>query len=193
MAIQTLFKVISISSNTNSFGLHGVVIVDKSGLAFEVAVSQINLPKKGNYVTGTVTENGNLHSLPFTYEIPRKLPKPNEEELAAMFPAPTPQNLSLKAIYYCATNRNAWGKGLSIADAKKAAGLKKTDEKKCQFYVMAAMFNNPSADELSNLLSCITADPFSGSPQYYRDDRTDEDTLMINTYHVGWVTIEKNF
>lgn len=90
MAIQTLFKVIRISQNTNSFGLYGVVICDKSGLAFEVGVSQINLPSKGNYITGNVTENGNLHSLPFSYEIPRKLSKPDAETLAEMFPAPVP-------------------------------------------------------------------------------------------------------
>lgn len=58
---------------------------------------------------------------------------------------------------------------------------------------MAAMFNNPSVTELDNLMQCITADQMSGSPQYYKDDRSIEDTEMINTYHVGWLTIEKNY
>lgn len=194
MILQTLFKVVSISSNTNSFGLHGVVIVDKSGLAFEVGVSYINLPAKGNIFTGEVTENGNLHSLPFSYEIPRKLAAPDAATLAEIWPKKAATNLQLKAVYFCATNRNTWGKGLTIAEAKKNAKLRtKADEKKCEYFIMAAMFNNPSEKELKNLHDCITANPVHGNPEYYKDNRSEEDTEMINEYHVGWITIEKNY
>jgi hypothetical protein len=86
MAKQTLFKVVSISQNTNSFGLYGVIIADKTGLSFEIGVSYINLPVKGNIVTGQVTDSGNLHSLPFSYEIPRKLPTVPKDVLRELFP-----------------------------------------------------------------------------------------------------------
>lgn len=191
--IQTHFKVVSVSSNHNSFGLYGVIICDKSGLAFEIGVSQYNLPNKGNIVTGQVTEKGNLHSLPFGYEIPRKLAAPDAATLAEIWPKKVATNLTLKAVYFCATNKNSWGKGYTVAEAKKNAGLKKADEKKTQFYVMAAIFNNPTSSELDNLFACITANQVSGSPEYYKDGRTDEDTDMILDKHVGWLTIEKNY
>jgi len=107
---------------------------------------------------------------------------------------PESLNMQLKAVYFCATNQHRWGKGLTIADAKKAAGLTtKTHEKKCEFYVMAVIFNEPTKDELDNLLMCITANQIDGSPQYYKDERTAEDTKMISEKHLGWLTVEKNY
>lgn len=35
-----IFQIVAVSSNTNSFGLHGVVIVARDGLAFEFGASQ---------------------------------------------------------------------------------------------------------------------------------------------------------
>jgi hypothetical protein len=100
-------------------------------------------------------------------------------------------NLELKAVYFCATNQNQWGKGYTISEAKKNAGIKSST--KMQYYIMAAVFNNPSQPELDNLFACITADNISGNPQYYQDNRTAEDTKMIDDKHVGWLTIEKNY
>lgn len=103
-------------------------------------------------------------------------------------------NLQLAAVYFCATNQQRWGKGYTIEEAKKNAGIKtKAMEKHCEFYVQAAMFNDPTPGELENLFACITANQVDGSPQYYRDNRTDEDSKMILDKHVGWITIEKNF
>lgn len=103
-------------------------------------------------------------------------------------------NYNLNAAYFCATSAHRWGKGLSIKEAKKNAGLTtKAQEKKCQFYVMAAIFNNPTPTELNNLLACITANSIEGSPQYYQDNRTDEDTKMIIEKHIGWLQVEKNY
>jgi hypothetical protein len=103
-------------------------------------------------------------------------------------------NLQLKAVFFCATNQHRWGKGLTIADAKKNACIKtKADEKKCEFYVMAAMFNDPTKEQLDNLCMCITANHVDGSPEFYKDARTKEDDDMINEKLVGWVTIEKNY
>lgn len=103
-------------------------------------------------------------------------------------------NMTLKAVYFCATNQQRWGKGYSAAEAKKNAGLtNKASEKSCEFYVMAAIFDNPTDFELKNLFACITANQIDGSAKYYDSDRTQEDSDMINTKHVGWLTIEKNY
>lgn len=103
-------------------------------------------------------------------------------------------NLSLKAVYFCATNQHRWGKGYSLAEAKKNAGLtSNVQEKRCQFYVMAAILNDCTKEELDNIFACITANQIEGSPEYYKDGRTEEDTAMINKLHVGWLTVEKNY
>jgi len=103
-------------------------------------------------------------------------------------------NLELEAVYFCANSGHRWGKGYSPTEAKKNAGITtKAQEKSCQFYVMAAILNEPSVEELKNLFKCITANNFSGSPEYYNDNRTEEDTNMIHEKHVGWLMIEKNF
>lgn len=96
-------------------------------------------------------------------------------------------NLQLKAIFFCVTNGNRWGRGYSIAEAKKNAGVKRGT----QYYIQAAMFNDPSKTELDNLFACITACNISGSPKFYDDGRTEEDTEMIKRLHVGWCMIEK--
>lgn len=101
-------------------------------------------------------------------------------------------NLTLAAVYYCAANNNKWGKGLTIAEAKKNAGIT-TAKPKVQYYVMAAILNEPTEAELSNLRDCITANEVSGSPEYYKGNRSQEDTDMIQAKHVGWLTVEKNY
>lgn len=103
-------------------------------------------------------------------------------------------NLLLKAVYFCATNQHRWGKGYTVAEAKKNAGIRtKAQEKAVEYYVNAAIFDNPTEDELKNLHQCITADQMDGNARYYDADRTEEDTEMINAKHVGWLLVEKNF
>lgn len=101
-------------------------------------------------------------------------------------------NLNLKAVYYCATNGNRWGKGYTIKEAKGNAGVKGA-KPNGQYYVQAALFNDPTDAELKNLLACIVANSIDGSAQYYQDGRTEEDAKMITEKHVGWLTIEKNY
>jgi len=69
------FKVVAISSNANSFGLHGVIMISEDGEAWQAAASSINLPEKGsiiplegNDVAGALAKRG--------YEIPHRLPQP---------------------------------------------------------------------------------------------------------------------
>lgn len=101
-------------------------------------------------------------------------------------------NLQLKAVYYCATNSNRWGKGYTISEAKKNAGIT-VKKPTCEYYVHAALLDNPTDEELNNLYACITANQIDGSAHYYNDDRTEDDTKMINEKHVGWLMVEKNY
>lgn len=79
------FKVVSISSNTNSFGLYGIILVNEEGLKFEVAASEFNLPKE-RIINVELNENDNLVSTTFSYEIPRKLPNVSPEILKQIWP-----------------------------------------------------------------------------------------------------------
>lgn len=102
-------------------------------------------------------------------------------------------NLKLKAVYFCYTSKNRWGKGYSVDAAKKNAGItSKKEESSIEYYVMAALLNNPTDEELKNMHDCITADQVSGSPIYYDVDRSYEDDEQIMRLHVGWLTIEKS-
>lgn len=41
------FKVVAVSDNTNSFGLHQMVVVAKDGTAYKTCASYLNVKKKG--------------------------------------------------------------------------------------------------------------------------------------------------
>lgn len=96
-------------------------------------------------------------------------------------------NMNLKAVYYCATSGNTWGKGMTVKEAKKNARVGAHTK---EYYVQAALFNDPTEEELKNLFTCIQSDQISGSPKYYDSDRLEEDTEMINRLHVGWLLVE---
>ena len=100
-------------------------------------------------------------------------------------------NLKLKAIYYCATNWQRWGKGLTLAEAKANAGLSKRISKDTKYYVYAAVLNGDDItdEELENLRQCVVANTIDGSPNYYVE-QTPEDSAMIEKYHVGWLLVE---
>lgn len=99
-------------------------------------------------------------------------------------------NLDLKAVYFCSTSQRNWGKGYTIQEAMHNAHVL-SFKPKFDFYVQAALFNNPSEEELKNLHDCITADQTFGNPTYYTLNRTPEDEEMIKKYHVGWITVFK--
>ena len=75
--LQKAFKVAAVSSNTNSFGLYGTVLLAKDGEAFEVAVNGVNKKVVGDIVqfpvrNGKTDPEATTH---FFFEIPRILPK----------------------------------------------------------------------------------------------------------------------
>ena len=72
------FRVAAISDNTNSFGLHQVILVAQKGEAYKACASYINLPKKGDdvFVPLILDKEGNVTGLNFAalgYEIPEKM------------------------------------------------------------------------------------------------------------------------
>jgi hypothetical protein len=68
------FKIVTVSKNTNSFGLYGVIIMNQTGMAFEIGMNAYNDPKKGQSLIVELTEDGNISSIRGkSYEIPRKL------------------------------------------------------------------------------------------------------------------------
>ena len=72
------FKVVSVSSNTNSFGLSGIVLVAEDGEAFEAAHNQHVAPlAKGGLVTLSIRQPGATGTDRYGwagFEIPRRLP-----------------------------------------------------------------------------------------------------------------------
>jgi len=74
--LHKAFKVAAVSSNTNSFGLYGTVLVAQDGEAYEIALNDINKKKVGDTVLLPV-KNGKtdiMGDCQLFFEIPRKLP-----------------------------------------------------------------------------------------------------------------------
>jgi len=80
-----LFKVAALSSNLNSFGLRGMVVVADDGEAWEVGGNSLNVRPRGAVVSvPMVRRKPNFSKL--GYEIPRKLPKAPPEVVAKLWP-----------------------------------------------------------------------------------------------------------
>jgi hypothetical protein len=75
---STLFKVAAVSSNANSFGLRGMVLMARTGEAWQVGVNHLNVKQVGHLVSGElIGEGGRYEGRQFygmEYEIPKKLP-----------------------------------------------------------------------------------------------------------------------
>lgn len=72
-----LFRVVAVSSNTNSFGLHGMVLFGQDGSAWEVGANSINVLKRGRFIT-LPDPQGQVYWASAGFEIPRKMPQPPE-------------------------------------------------------------------------------------------------------------------
>lgn len=80
---KTRVRVVAVSSNTNSFGLKGVILMDQKGRAWQIGVSfsamttmdPARIPQEGQEYEVDVSPEGDIQqgSLPFTFEIPKRL------------------------------------------------------------------------------------------------------------------------
>jgi len=71
------FKVAAVSSNANSFGLRGMVVVARDGEAWELAANSLNVKSAGESVIAKITldDDKNRTGIQWgTYELPRQLP-----------------------------------------------------------------------------------------------------------------------
>ena len=68
------FRIASVTNKTNSFGLYGVIILAKSGRAFEIGVGSIYEPIKGKEWSCKLSEANNLLEIEGVgFELPRRL------------------------------------------------------------------------------------------------------------------------
>lgn len=104
--------------------------------------------------------------------------------------------MELKVVYFITTSGQRWGKGLTLAAAMKAAGLKqmKTDYRKGQVEInlAIAVFKKETTDEeLVRLAGCLKADDFWGNAKFYDDDSHpdyESDMALIEKLFLGWTT-----
>src|SRR5579872_404058 len=110
--------------------------------------------------------------------------------------------MNLKIVYYVATSGHRWGKGLTLAEAMKAAGLSnlKTTYRKggVEAVVYLAIFKRETTDaELKNLMQCIVADDMWGTPGFYHGEKNNPtylvDQEMIERLLIGWATDQESF
>jgi len=82
-ATSESFKVVAVSENTNSFGLQGMILMQKNGVAYQVGVNSLNVKKEGDIITvpcdwNEVDVEGcqmvNYHFYSHGFEIPNRLP-----------------------------------------------------------------------------------------------------------------------
>jgi hypothetical protein len=69
------FKVLAVSSNTNSFGLYGIVMVARDGTAYEVGANYLNKKNVGDEIVVSLSDTGRGGFAELGFEIPRQLPK----------------------------------------------------------------------------------------------------------------------
>lgn len=87
----TQFKVVAVSANTNSFGLHQCVMLAKNGVAYKACANYLNVPKKGDILEVPAlldkdknpTDKFNFSALSF--EIPEKMPIAPKEVIAEVW------------------------------------------------------------------------------------------------------------
>lgn len=115
------FKVVSVSKNTNAFGLNGVVLLAADGEAFEAATNctgpfslpvgeVVNIPVSCPDASGAARYLW-VSTAGRTFEIPRELPKPSVEVMREVFPSATPEIRNR----YNLDNQQNWGKTVSVA------------------------------------------------------------------------------
>ena len=75
------YKVVTVSSNTNSFGLYGMILIARDGECWEVAANSINVKPKGT----VLTVQGD-HWEAFGFEIPtRRTPNAPQDAIAQIW------------------------------------------------------------------------------------------------------------
>jgi hypothetical protein len=68
------FRVVSVSDNANSFGLHGHILIAEDGEAWEAGAGTFHGHKKGDTLRLSADRDGEYDWAHHGFEIPRRLP-----------------------------------------------------------------------------------------------------------------------
>lgn len=71
--MSKVFKIASVSSNTNSFGLTGMILIARDGEAWQVGANSYYLRTKGDVVRVPLTGKRDRNFAALGFEIPEKL------------------------------------------------------------------------------------------------------------------------
>jgi hypothetical protein len=72
--MKKVFKIASVSSNMNSFGLTGMILIARDGEAWQVGASIHHVRRKGGVVRVPVAGRRDRNFAALGYEIPERLP-----------------------------------------------------------------------------------------------------------------------
>lgn len=81
------FKVVSLSSTTNSFGLRGHIFIGDDGTAWEAAANSLNSRPLGAVLTFEDNQPFNYGIVNYGFELPRQLPTPPHPVVDEAWPA----------------------------------------------------------------------------------------------------------
>lgn len=68
------YIVVTVSKNTNSFGLRGMIVVNRQGRAWTVAANALNVLNRGDQIVAPLRDDKDPEWWRFGFEIPRELP-----------------------------------------------------------------------------------------------------------------------
>lgn len=83
--MNKLFAVVTVSTNRNSFGLQGFIIMAKDGTAYEAAANNLNVPKQGQHLDLATDVKGEVDFARYGWEIPRRLPDAPPKVVKSVF------------------------------------------------------------------------------------------------------------
>ena len=67
------FKVVAVTSNTNSFGLKQCILVARNGLAYKACANSLNMPEQGSVITIPYAGgSGDIGDAPITLSFAQK-------------------------------------------------------------------------------------------------------------------------
>lgn len=66
------FRVVSVSENTNSFGLRQMILMSRSGVAYKVCSNHLNVKRMGQVIDVSVNRFGSYDWASLGFELPEK-------------------------------------------------------------------------------------------------------------------------
>lgn len=81
-----IFKVVAVSSNTNSFGLHQAIMISREGVAYKACAGYLNVPKRGDELfIPFIGEDSNSLDFGGRFEIPERIEDAPQDVIAEVW------------------------------------------------------------------------------------------------------------